>query len=387
MKIVYLSNFFNHHQKPFADVLYQCTNHQFWFVETQSMPDSYKKTGYTEYKEPYVLRYSDDEKEGIDQLILDADAVIIGQAPVSMIKKRIEDGKLFFRVSERRYKSFLRYLKWPVYTYQSFSYNKGYLLAASAYASRDYVLSGMKPQRCFKWGYFTELKTYEDVDALIQNKHKAEQGRKVSMLWACRLIDWKHPELAVKLAKLLKADGYCFELKIAGIGTMESQLKQMIHEEGLEDVVKMIGPQKQEVLRILMEQSEIFLATSDQNEGWGATINESMNSACAVVASHAIGAVPFMIKDGENGSIFQSKNLESLYTKVKWLFDNPQKRKTLGKNAYLTIQDTWNAKVACINFLQLVDAITKGELTPILDGPCSEAEIYNHINYLSKYKK
>lgn len=386
MNIVYLSNFFNHHQKPLADEFYKSTNHHFWFVETQPMPESFKKTGYTEYKEPYVLRYSDDNKENIEHLILEADAVIIGQAPITMIYKRIEDGKLFFRVSERRYKSFLRYLKWPVYTYQSFSFNKGYLLAASAYASRDYVLSGMKPERCFKWGYFTEVKTYEDVDALIQNKHKAEQGRKVSMLWACRLIDWKHPELAVKLAKRLKADGYSFELKIAGMGTMEVQLKQMIHEDGLEDVVKMIGSQKQEVLRELMEQSEIFLSTSDQNEGWGATINESMNSACAVVASHAIGAIPFLIKDGVNGLIFKSKDLDSLYAKVKWLFDNPDERKRIGRNAYFTMGKTWNAKSACDNFIQLVEAIKSGEDTPNNEGPCSKAGIFGHGQFFRALK-
>lgn len=382
MKIVYLSNFFNHHQKPLADELYQATNHQFWFVETQSMPDSFKKTGYTEYKESYILRYSDNNKERIDQLILDADVVIIGQAAISMIKRRIENGKLFFRVSERRYKSLLRYLKWPVYTFQSFFYNKGYLLAASAYASRDYFLSGMKAQRCFKWGYFTELKIYNDIDALIQKKHNLEQGGKVTMLWACRLIDWKHPELAVKLAERLKQEGYRFELKIAGRGPLERYLKGMIEKKSLNDCVSLIGPQKQEYLRSLMEKSEIFLATSDQNEGWGTTINESMNSACAVVASHSIGAVPFMIKDGENGLIFKSKDLDSLYVKVKWLFDNPQERKRLGKAAYLTMEKTWSAKVACDNFLQLVEAIRRGDDTHINEGPCSRAIVFNHKKYL-----
>ena len=52
-----------------------------------------------------------------------------------------------------------------------------------------------------------------------------------------------------------------------------------------------------------MEKSEIFLFTSDKGEGWGAVLNESMNSACAVVASHAIGSVPFLLKDGENPSL------------------------------------------------------------------------------------
>lgn len=376
MKIVYLSNFFNHHQKPLADELYGATNHNYWFVETTSLPPSKVKLGYTEYDVPYVVRY-DEQKDLVDRLILEADAVICGEAPAKMIKERVKRGRLIFRDDERRYKSLIKYLKWPIYTYNSLLFNKGYLLSASAYGSRDYVLSGMKPDRCFKWGYFTELKTYDDVNALIQNKHNTKQANNVSLLWACRLIDWKHPELAVKLAKLLKADGYSFEMKIAGMGTMEGELKQMIHEEGLEDAVKMIGPQKQEVLRELMEQSEIFLSTSDRYEGWGATINESMNSACAVVASHAIGAVPFLIQDGENGLIFKSEVLYSLYEKVKWLLDNPEERRRLGYNAYMTMQNTWNAKTACNNLLQLIKALNNGESTPIKEGPCSKAPIIN----------
>lgn len=382
MDIVYLSNFFNHHQKPLADEFYQSTNHHFWFVETQPMPESFKKTGYTEYKEPYVLRYSDDNKENIEQLILEADAVIIGQAPTSMIKKRVEKGKLLFRVSERRYKSLLRYLKWPIYTYQSLLYNRGYLLAASAYAARDYALSGMKADKCYKWGYFTEFKTYESIESLMAMKSQSrEKNMSVSILWACRLIGWKHPEMAVKLAKRLKDDGYRFKMKIAGRGPLEGALQAMINDYGIADYVSLIGPQKQEVLRTLMEKCDIFLATSDQNEGWGATVNESMNSGCAVVASHAIGAVPFLIEDGKNGLVFKSKDVDSLYSKVIWLIEHPDEISKLGRNAYYTMRDVWNADVASSNLLKLVEALKKGIEPDIQYGPCSRAEIINHTDY------
>jgi glycosyltransferase involved in cell wall biosynthesis len=130
-----------------------------------------------------------------------------------------------------------------------------------------------------------------------------------------------------------------------------------------------------------MEESEIFLATPDQNEGWGATINESMNSGCAVVASHAIGAVPFMIKDGENGVVFKSKNQNDFYKKVKWLLDNPHERIKLGMNAYKTVTETWNATIACRNLMHLIDAINSGEVIPYSTGPCSHAEIIDHFSY------
>ncbi len=378
MRIVYLSNFFNHHQKPLADELYEATGHNYWFVETKAMPRSTIELGYTEYKRPYIISYSESNRNYIQGLIREADVVICGEAPSSMIKERVGEGKLTFRDDERRYKSLIKYLKWPLYTLDSMVFNKGYLLSASAYGARDYVLSGMNRSRCFKWGYFTELKLYDNIDSLIEKKSSLDKKSKVSLLWACRLIGWKHPELAVELARLLKRDGYYFELRIAGKGPLESSLNEMIIRKDLKDCVKIIGPQKQEHLRTLMEESDIFLATSDQNEGWGATINESMNSACAVVASHSIGSVPFLIKDGENGLVFRSKDIHSFYEKVKWLFDHPQERQQLGRKAYLTVKEVWNARSACKNLLSLVDALQKGEGTPIKEGPCSKAEILNH---------
>ena len=216
---------------------------------------------------------------------------------------------------------------------------------------------------------------------MAMKRQSREKNTSVSILWACRLIGWKHPEMAVKLAKRLKDDGYRFKMKIAGRGPLEGALQAMINDYGIADYVSLIGPQKQEVLRTLMEKCDIFLATSDQNEGWGATVNESMNSGCAVVASHAIGAVPFLIEDGKNGLVFKSKDVDSLYSKVKWLIEHPDEISKLGRNAYYTMRDVWNADVASSNLLKLVEALKKGIEPDIQYGPCSRAEIINHTDY------
>ena len=95
-----------------------------------------------------------------------------------------------------------------------------------------------------------------------------------------------------------------------------------------------------------MEESEIFLFTSDRNEGWGAVLNESMNSACAVVANCAIGSVPFLLNNGDNGYIYKDGDVDDLYNKVKSLLDNADERKCIAKNAYATMVDEWNAENA-----------------------------------------
>lgn len=98
---------------------------------------------------------------------------------------------------------------------------------------------------------------------------KQLEDRWVSILWAGRLIPWKHPEAAIYLADTLKEQGYQFRLSLIGSGVMESQLRAIIQEKGLEDRVALLGALSPEQVRCHMEQAEIYLFTSDFHEGWG----------------------------------------------------------------------------------------------------------------------
>ena len=117
--------------------------------------------------------------------------------------------------------------------------------------------------------------------------------------------------------------------------------------------------------------------TSDRQEGWGAVLNESMNSGCAVVASHAIGAVPYLMKHNSNGLIYKSGDIDALYQNVKYLLDHPEEQRRLGEAAYRTITEEWNAEIAAERFVNLAQHILDGDKYPDLyeSGPCSKAEI------------
>ena len=245
------------------------------------------------------------------------------------------------------------------------------LLCASAYTAADFAKTRTFIGKAYKWGYFPEIKQHEDIDALIEKKQPA------TLLWVARFLPVKHPDVPVEIAKRLKADGYSFTLNMIGNGELEEQIRQRIAEENLSDSVHLLGSMKPEEVRTHMEESEIFLFTSDRGEGWGAVLNESMNSACAVCASHAIGAVPFLLDDGKNGIIYKDGNLDDLYGKVKWLMDHPTERKAISQRAYETMIGEWNAEAAARKFITLAEAVMRGEKAPFPfdSGVCSKAEI------------
>ena len=83
-----------------------------------------------------------------------------------------------------------------------------------------------------------------------------------------------------------------------------------------------------------MECADVFLFTSNYLEGWGAVLNESMNSACAVVAGSGIGAVPFLLKHNYNGLVYKTGRYQEFERLVSLLCTDKTLQKRLGTHAY-----------------------------------------------------
>ncbi len=374
--VVFISNYYTHHQSAFSEEMFKLCEGKFNFIETEEMEEERTAMGWTIEKPSFVRTPEElkDNTEKIIKLITDSDIAIIGSAPIELVSNRLKMNKLTFAYSERIYKKGCKRYKLPLHAlrlYKKYGRHKNlYLLCSSAYAAYDYSRALCFRGKTYKWGYFPEVKEYESEAKLSEWKHPA------SILWAARLIEWKHPELPVLLAERLKEEGYKFQLNLIGNGEMEEEIKGLISQKGLEDCVHMLGSMKPYEVREHMEKASIYLFTSDRNEGWGAVLNESMNSGCAVVASSAIGAVPYMIKNGENGIIYKDGDFDSLYSSVKTLLDDKSLCEKLGRKAYNTMLEKWNASVAAKRLLKLNEELkNKGECNLFDEGPCSKAEI------------
>lgn len=376
MKVVFVSNFFNHHQKPFSDAMAELTDYK--FVETDQISEERVSLGWGNIDIPQYVLKANNNQETLQKariIIDEADVVIWGSAPYSFLRKRLRKGKLTFVYSERLYKSGFRYIEQPARAVKQWikfgRFKNVYLLCSSAYTSADYAKTFTFLKKAYKWGYFPETKLYTDLSSIIRSKQPG------SILWVARLIECKHPDVPILVAERLKAEGYKFELNIIGNGELDNSLRHLIGEKDLGDCVHMLGAMSPNNVREYMVKSSVFMFTSDFNEGWGAVLNESMNSACAVVASHAIGAVPFLIKDGENGLIYENGNIDDLLKKVKVLLDNTAYAQQLGRNAYLTITEQWNAEIAANRFCKLSQSFLAGDTSCRLfsEGPCSKAKL------------
>ena len=379
MKISFFSNYLTHHQIPFCLEMQKKTDIDFYFVSTMPMEEERKHGGW-EFDEKYPFEIkaylSESEKEKALQLAMESDVMIIGSAPEEYVAYRMKYAKtkLTLRYSERIYKNGRWRVLSPrgainrIKTYFQYASKPLYMLCASAYTAGDLAILGSYLGKCFKWGYFPE--TYEySIDDFLKKKEKN------SLLWVARMIDWKHPETPILVAKQLKEKGYFFDLKMIGVGPLLGDMEKLIAEYGLGDCVHLLGAMSPQEVRAHMESSSIFLFTSDQKEGWGAVLNEAMNSGCAVVANGAIGSVPFLLKDKENGLVYYGNDIKNISQKVKELLDNQETVAFLGKNAYNTIINKWSARVAAERLIELCTKLLDGEKEFFDDGPCSKAKI------------
>ena len=345
--------------------------------------------GWQEKNREEYIHYYYEEEEFCRQRIQESDVVLFGGCEdEGYIEKRLREGKPVIRISERLYKTGQwkavspKGLKKKYHDHTRYRTAPVYLLCAGGYVPSDFQIIRAYPQKMFCWGYFTETKQY-DVDKLFDRKGYGQGEEKVPyLLWAGRFIELKHPELALKTAKYLKNQGLTFHMDMIGGGVMEGVLKEMLQDMGLEDCVSMTGFLRPGEVRDRMERADIYLFTSNRIEGWGAVVNESMNSGCAVVSDHMIGSTPYLIRQGQNGYTYEDGSGEMLFQIVEKLVKDRELCRKLGRNAYQTITEVWNAENAAANLMKLIENVVlkngKSEKVPkTLSNlyPCAPAPV------------
>jgi len=369
IRFVLVSNFINHHQIPFCNAMEELTQGSFAFIQTSPMTTERKSMGWeTQLPSYVVLAY--ENKDHAMQLIMDAEVVIFGGAEdESYITPRLQAGKKVFRYSERIYREGQwkaisprglrrKYLDHTRYRNKDVS-----LLCAGAYVPSDFHIIRAYPDKMYRFGYFPELRVYDDLDSLMAKKDP------ISLLWVARFIPLKHPELAVETARYLKEKGIPFHLTMIGDGECKESTVARAKSYGLEEDITFAGFMKPDKVRDAMEQAAVFLMTSNFEEGWGAVVNEAMNSGCAVVANVDIGSVPFLIHHGKSGMAYNGK--QELFSYTEKLLADQSLREEMGRNGYQRIRDLWNPTVAAKRLIETCDT---GKFYED-DGPLSKAPV------------
>ena len=195
MKVVFISNYINHHQLPFCNAMRKRLGEDFIFIQSQPMEEERKTMGWSLNLDQisYVkCLYNPEEEEECKNLIEEADVVLAGWTDrIDLVIKRMSQHKLTVRISERiyregqwkfispkglaaKYKEHIRFRKDPAY-----------LLCAGAYVASDFNLIHAYPDKMYKFGYFPTARRYH-LDKLFAMK---DSSGMIEIVFAGRFIN------------------------------------------------------------------------------------------------------------------------------------------------------------------------------------------------------
>jgi len=159
-------------------------------------------------------------------------------------------------------------------------------------------------------------------------------------LFCAKLQPWKAPQDVLEaFARARVPDSY---LVYAGDGPLRSVLEQRARDLGISDRVRMLGFVNQSQLPSVYRGADFFVLPSSY-EPFGLVVNEAMLCGCPVAISDRVGAKYDLVREGENGCVFPTGNVDALTAICRDLLSNPEKCRRMGEAARLRME-TWSPR-------------------------------------------
>ena len=131
-------------------------------------------------------------------------------------------------------------------------------------------------------------------------------------------------------------------LKIAGDGPERKNLQEMVKELKLKQV-EFVGHITGEDKWNFLRNAICMVIPSKWYENFGLSILESMAVGTPVIGSN-LGGIPHIIKDRQNGLIFDHSKPEDLKQKILWLLDSPDETITIAQRGRETIEKDYTSQ-------------------------------------------
>ncbi len=183
------------------------------------------------------------------------------------------------------------------------------IIANSSYTLNDLIKNNIEPENSCVIGNPVIAKNCKNLldeevnDSWLNSKHLK------TVLNIGRLSPQKNHPLLIKAFSEVHKKDKDSRLIIIGEGNEENNLKSIINEHKLKEVVKILPFQKN-VYKYL-KKAEVFVLSSIY-EGFGNVVVEALYSETEVVITNCPGGTLSIVKDGELGTIVDNDSVESL---------------------------------------------------------------------------
>ena len=369
MKLLFVSPDLTHHLVPFFTSLFNYYGKENCTFAVLATSPQRLNMGFPEFKESWVFEAYNHSYSEYSKLWQNADIIITRSwNDTKLIEQALNLGKIVFYASERWYRPpiGIKRLLFPKYIklYLSFrklsKYKNFNYLAMGYYAGLDFKKVKLCRNRIFSFGYFTPQSR--------PSLQKPSNGNTIKLIWVGNMLKLKRVIDILYVYKDLQKK-YNISLDIIGEGAERNNLENYSKNNKLSNI-RFIDFIPNDKVKELMNNADIYIFLSNGYEGWGAVVNEAMQSKCAVIASQETGAARSIIKNNYNGLTYPTGNREALKLAIVSLLENNELLNSIKENGYNTIRTTWSAEEAARRFSIITNRIKNNETLSVFeDGP------------------
>jgi glycosyltransferase involved in cell wall biosynthesis len=141
-----------------------------------------------------------------------------------------------------------------------------------------------------------------------------------------RLIPKKQPHVLLKAFMEVRKRRRC-SLLFVGSGELESELRDYACRHKIRDVV-FTGFVNQSDISRAYAAADIFALPSGFDETWGLAVNEAMSFGLPVVVSDKVGSSTDLVRDGVNGYVVPSTDVDALADRLEQLVVSDELRRS-----------------------------------------------------------
>ncbi len=190
----------------------------------------------------------------------------------------------------------------------------------------------------------------------------AKESNAKYLLYVGRLIPSKGIDTIIRSLPLLIQQGLNVKLVIVGQGYFKDYLEKLAQKLGVEDRVIFSGFIPDEDLPEFYSAADIFILPSvyydcfnnyhPEPEAFGLVLAEAMSCGTPTIATNVAG-VPYWIKDGYNGLLYESGDEKGLASRIISLIEDTHLRTQIINNAFNELKEKHSLNLIAERILEL----------------------------------
>jgi len=131
----------------------------------------------------------------------------------------------------------------------------------------------------------------------------------------------------------------------------------MINERGLKDYIKLLGWVEHENKTVLLENSDIFILPSYQ-EDLPMAILEAMSYGLPILSTNVAG-IPSLVEHGYNGYLVEPGDIDDCVDKLTELINDSRLRQKFGENSLQIIKRRFEKSIVEKQIQEVYDSLSQ----------------------------